>query len=319
MLRTLPAAWLLFYAALSFAQGYPSKPLRLITPVSAGSAVDTVARVVGQKLSDAWGQQVVVDNRIGANGIIGTEAAAKSPADGYTLYLGNDAMLATNPNLYTKLPYDPIRDFAPVTLAASIPLVLVVHSSLPVKSVQELIAFAKAHPGELNYASSGNGSPQHLPMEMLKAATGIRVVHVPYKGLIPALNDVVGGQVPMMFAGMSGALPHIQSGRLRALAVGGAKRSPALPAVPTVAQAGVAGFSYAAWTGFLVPAGTPKEIIVRLHAEITRILALPDVRDKLTGLGFELVGGTPDEFGALIRSDIARVGKVLKQAGIRAE
>jgi len=319
MLRTLPAAWLLFFATLSFAQGYPSKPLRLITPVSAGSAVDTVARVVGQKLSDSWGQQVVIDNRIGANGIIGTEAAAKSPADGYTLYLGNDAMLATNPNLYTKLPYDPIRDFAPVTLAASIPLVLVVHSSLPVKSVQELIAFAKAHPGELNYASSGNGSPQHLPMEMLKAATGIRVVHVPYKGLIPALNDVVGGQVPMMFAGMSGALPHIQSGRLRAIAVGGAKRSPALPAVPTVAQAGVAGFSYAAWTGFLVPAGTPKEIIARLHAEITRILALPDVHDKLTGLGFELVGGTPDEFGALIRSDIARVGKVLKQAGIRVE
>ena len=319
MLRTLPAAWLLFFATLSFAQGYPSKPLRLITPVSAGSAVDTVARVVGQKLSDSWGQQVVIDNRIGANGIIGTEAAAKSPADGYTLYLGNDAMLATNPNLYTKLPYDPIRDFAPITLAAWIPLVLVVHSSLPVKSVQELIAFAKAHPGELNYASSGNGSPQHLPMEMLKAATGIRVVHVPYKGLIPALNDVVGGQVPMMFAGMSGALPHIQSGRLRALAVGGVKRSPALPAVPTVAQAGVAGLSYAAWTGFLVPAGTPKEIIVRLHAEITRILALPDVRDKLTGLGFELVGGTPDEFGALIRSDIARVGKVLKQAEIRAE
>lgn len=319
MLRTLPAAWLLLFATLSFGQGYPSKPLRLIAPVSAGSAVDTVARVVGQKLSDSWGQQVVVDNRIGANGIIGTEAAAKSPADGYTLYLGNDAMLATNPNLYSKLPYDPIRDFAPVTLAASIPLVLVVHSSLPVKSVQELIAFAKAHPGELNYASSGNGSPQHLPMEMLKAATGIKVVHVPYKGLIPALNDVVGGQVPMMFAGMSGALPHIQSGRLRALAVGGAKRSPALPAVPTVAQAGVAGFSYAAWTGFLVPAGTPKEIIVRLHAEITRILALPDVRDKLTNLGFELVGGTPDEFGALIRSDIARVGKVLEQAGIRVE
>ncbi|HEV2008569.1 MAG TPA: tripartite tricarboxylate transporter substrate-binding protein, partial [Burkholderiales bacterium] len=160
---------------------------------------------------------------------------------------------------------------------------------------------------------------QHLPMEMLKAATGIKIVHVPYKGLIPALNDVVGGQVPMMFAGMSGALPHIQSGRLRALAVGGAKRSPALPALPTIAQAGVAGFSYAAWTGFLVPAGTAQEIIVRLHAEITRILALPDVRDKLTGLGFELVGGTPDAFGALIRSDIARVGKVLKQAEIRPE
>lgn len=319
MSRTLIAVLSLFYASFPLAQSYPVKPLRLITPVSAGSAVDTVARVVGQKMSDAWGQQVLIDNRIGANGIIGTEAAAKSPADGYTLYLGNDAMLATNPNLYRKLPYDPVRDFAPVTLAASIPLVLVVHSSLPVKSVKELVMLAKAHPGEINYASSGNGSPQHLPMEMLKAATGINLVHVPYKGLIPALNDVVGGQVPMMFAGMSGALPHIQSGRLRALAVGGAKRSPALPAVPTVAEAGVAGFNYAAWTGFLVPAGTAKDIVARLHGEITRILALPDVRDKLTSLGFELVGSTPEEFGALIRNDIARVAKVVKDAGIRVE
>ena len=319
MSRALIALLSLFFANSLLAQNYPSKSLRLITPVSAGSAVDTVARVVGQKLSDAWSQQVVVDNRIGANGIIGTEAAAKSPADGYTLYLGNDAMLATNPNLYGKLPYDPVRDFAPVTLAASIPLVLVVHSSMPVKSVKELVALAKAHPGEINYASSGNGSPQHLPMEMLKAATGIKLVHVPYKGLIPALNDVVGGQVPLMFAGMSGALPHIQSGRLRALAVGGTKRSPALPAVPTVAEAGVAGFNYAAWTGFLVPAGTPKDIVTKLHAEITRILALPDVRDKLVNLGFELAGSTPDEFGALIRNDIARVAKVVKDAGIRVE
>ena len=319
MSRTLIAVLSLFCASSPFAQNYPAKPLRMITPVSAGSAVDTVARVVGQKMSDSWGQQVVVDNRIGANGIIGTEAAAKSPADGYTLFLGNDAMLATNPNLYSKLPYDPVRDFAPVTLAAWIPLVLVVHSSLPVKSVKELIALAKARPGEVNYASGGNGSPQHLPMEMLKAATGIKLVHVPYKGLIPALNDVVGGQVPVMFAGMSGALPHIQSGRLRALAVGGLKRSPALPAVPTVAEAGVPGFNYAAWTGFLVPAGTSKDIVVRLHAEITRILALPDVRDKLVSLGFELAGSTPEEFGALIRNDIARVAKVVKDAGIRVE
>ena len=319
MLRTLCAVCLLLLASAVLAQNYPAKPLRVITPVSAGSAVDTVARVVGQKLSDAWGQQVVIDNRIGANGIIGTEAAAKSPADGYTLYLGNDAMLATNPNLYSKLPYDSVRDFAPITLAASIPLVLVVHASLPVRSVRELIAFAKSHPGEINYASGGNGSPQHLPMEMLKSATGIQLVHVPYKGLIPALNDVVGGQVPVMFAGMSGALPHIQSGRLRALAVGGTKRSPALPAVPTVAEAGVAGFNYAAWTGFLAPAGTPKDIIARLHAEITRILALPDVREKLTSLGFELAGSTPDEFGALIKNDIARVAKVVREAGIRAE
>jgi tripartite-type tricarboxylate transporter receptor subunit TctC len=189
----------------AIAQNYPARPVRVITPVTAGSAVDTVARVVGQKLSDTWSQQVVVDNRVGANGIIGSEAAARAANDGYTMFLGNDAVMAINPALYRKLPYDPVRDFAPVTHAANIPLVLVVHPSLPAKSVKDLIALARAHPGQLNYASGGTGSPQHLPMEMLKAATHIDIVHVPYKGLGPAFNDVLGGQVPMMFAGMSNA------------------------------------------------------------------------------------------------------------------
>ncbi len=301
------------------AQNYPSKPVRVITPVTAGSAVDTVARVVGQKLTETWNVQVIVDNRVGANGIIGTEAAAHAPADGYTAFLGNDAVLAINPALYHKLPYDSLRDFSPVTQAASIPLVLVVHPSLPVTTVRELVALAKAHPGELNYASGGNGSPQQLPMEMLKAATGIDIVHVPYKGLGPAFNDVLGGQVPMMFTGMSNAVPHLASGRLRALAVAGAQRSPALRDVPTVAEAGVPGFYYAAWTGFFVPAGTPKEAIAKLHGDIVRALGLPDVRERLTALGFELIGSTPDELGARLKTDIARLGKVVREAGIRAE
>lgn len=303
----------------AYAQGYPSKPVRVVTPVTAGSAVDTVARVIGQKLTEAWNMQVIVDNRVGANGIIGTEAAARAPADGYTVFLGNDAVLAINPALYHKLPYDSLRDFAPVTQAANIPLVLVVHPSLPVKTVKELIALARAHPGQLNYASGGNGSPQQLPMEMLKAATGINIIHVPYKGLGPAFNDVLGGQVPMMFAGMSNAVPHLAAGRLRALAVAGAQRSPALPGVPTVAEAGVPGFYYAAWTGYLVPSGTPKEAIAKLHDDIVRALALPDVRERLSGLGFELIGSTPEEFGARLKTDIARLGKVVRGAGISAE
>jgi tripartite-type tricarboxylate transporter receptor subunit TctC len=300
------------------AQNYPARPVRVITPVTAGSAVDTVARVVGQKLSDTWSQQVVVDNRVGANGIIGSEAAARAANDGYTMFLGNDAVMAINPALYRKLPYDPVRDFAPVTHAANIPLVLVVHPSLPAKSVKDLIALARAHPGQLNYASGGTGSPQHLPMEMLKAATRIDIVHVPYKGLGPAFNDVLGGQVPMMFAGMSNAVPHHAAGRLRILAVGGT-RNPALPDVPTVGEAGVPGFYYAAWTGYFVPAGTSRDIAARLHADITRVLALPDVRDRLNALGFELVGSTPEALAARLKTDTARMAEVVRAAGIPQE
>ena len=306
-------------AALVHAQNYPARPVRVITPFTAGSAIDTLARVLGQKLGDNWAQQVVIDNRIGANGIIGTEAAAKAPADGYTVYLGNISTLAVNPHLYLKLPYDSVRDFVPVTMAATIPVVLVVHPSLPVKSVKELIALAKAHPGELNYASGGTGSAQHLPMEMLRVDTGINIVHVPYKGLGPAFSDVLGGQVPMMFAGVSNVVPHMTTGRLRVLAIGSPKRSATLPQVPTVAQAGVPGFDFDSWTGYLLPAGAPRELVVKLHADITRTLAQPDVREKLIPLGFDLVGGTPEAFAALIRTDIARFGKLIKAAGIRAE
>jgi tripartite-type tricarboxylate transporter receptor subunit TctC len=319
VIRKWLVAGLVMVAAVAHAQNYPAKPVRVITPFTAGSAIDTLARVLGQKLGDTWGQQVVIDNRIGANGIIGTEAAAKAPPDGYAVYLGNISTLAVNPHLYLKLPYDALRDFAPVTLAATIPVVLVVHPSLPVKSVRELIALAKAHPGQLNYASGGTGSAQHLPMEMLRVDTGINIMHVPYKGLGPAFSDVLGGQVPMMFTGVSNVVPYMKAGRLRVLAIGSPKRSPSLAEVPTVAEAGVPGFDFDSWTGYLVPVGTPANLIARLHTDITRTLTAPDVRDKLVTLGFDLVGGTPDAFATLIRNDIARFGKLIKAAGIRAE
>src|SRR2546421_7160654 len=279
---------LLLWIAQAFGQTYPDKPVRLIVPLSAGSAVDTLARIPAQKLAELWGQQVVVDNRVGANGTIGTDAAAKAPPDGYTLLLTNDAALATSPALYPKLPYDPVRDFAPITLAATIPVILVVNSSFSVSNVEELIKAAKARPGQIHYASGGNGSAQHLPMEMFKLTAGIDLVHVPYKGLGPAFNDVVGGQIPVMFAGMSNVFPHLKSGRIRALAIGSAKRSAAMPDVPPMQEAGVPGFDYTAWAGFLAPAGTPAAIIEKLNADLSKALLLPEVRDKLATLGFEV-------------------------------
>jgi tripartite-type tricarboxylate transporter receptor subunit TctC len=303
----------------ALAQTYPSKPVHLIVPFSGGSAVDTLARIPAQKLAELWSQPVVIDNRVGANTIIGTEAAAKAPPDGYTLVLTNDGALATNPALYPRLPYHPLRDFAPITLAASIPIVLVVNSSFPASSVQELVKEAKANPGKINYASGGNGSAQHLPMEMFKLAAGIDLVHVPYKGLGPAFNDVVAGQIPVMFAGMSNVFPHVKSGRIRVLAIGSAKRSPAMPDVPTMQEAGVAGFEYSAWAGFLAPAGTSPLIVDKVNNDLRKVLGLPDVRDKLVALGFEVSPGTPQEFAAKIEREMTKVAKVVKDAGIRAD
>jgi tripartite-type tricarboxylate transporter receptor subunit TctC len=300
------------------AQTYPNRPVRVIAPFTTGSAADSLARVLGQKLTDIWGQQMVIDNRIGANGMIGTEAVAKAPPDGYTILL-NNISLAINPALYSKMPYNTLADFVPVSLTAAILLALVVHPSLPVHSVNELVALARARPGQLNYASGGNGSAQHLPMEMLRVATAINLVHVPYKGLGPAFNDVLGGQVPVMFAGVSNVVPYTQSKRLRVIAVGSAKRTPALPEVPTVAEAGIPGFNFDAWTGYLAPSGTPKEIVAKLHADITRTLGARDVQEKLVALGFDLVGGNSDEFAALMRNDITRLAKLIKDSGIHAD
>ena len=305
------------FAAPANAQSYPAKPIRFVLPFAAGSAVDVLARVYAQNLFETWKQQVLVDNRTGANGIIGTELAARAAPDGYTVYFGNLATLAINPNLYSKLPYDVMRDFAPVTLIGAISNCLVIHPSLPVKSVKELIAFAKARPGQLNYASGGVGSAQHIPMEMFKAMTGTNIVHVIYKGLTPAFNDVVAGQVPMIVSGVVTALPMHQTGRLRILATTASKRTASTPDIPTMAEAGVPGYDYDSWVGVLVPTGTPADVIGRLNAEIVRITRLPQTQSKLPG--FTWVGSSPAEFGEYVRTNMDRIGKVIRTAGIKAE
>jgi tripartite-type tricarboxylate transporter receptor subunit TctC len=306
-------------ATVGFAQTYPAKTVRLVLPFAAGSAVDVLARHYAQKMSEQWKQQVVVDNRTGANGIIGMEFAARAPADGYTIGMGNVATLAINPHLYSKLPYDPLKDFAPVLLAAEINNCLAVHPSVPVTTIKELVAFAKARPGQLNYGSGGVGSAQHIPMEMLKVMTGINILHVPYKGLTPAFNDVVAGQIPMMIPGLATALPYAKSGRLRILATTGAKRAAATPDIPSIAESGVPGYDFDSWTGFLLPAGTPADTVSRINAETLRVTRLPESKERLSALGFALIGGTPSEFGEYIRANIARIGNVVKAAGIKPE
>ena len=301
------------------AQKYPAKTVRLVLPFAAGSAVDVLARLYAQKMSEAWGQQVLVDNRTGANGIIGMEAIARAAPDGYTLGMGNVATLAINPGLYAKLPYDVTRDYVPILYAAAIRNSLEVHPSLPVHTVKALVALAKARPGELNYASGGVGSAQHVPMEMLKAMTRINIVHVSYKGLTPAFNDVLGGQVPMMVSGVVTALPHHQAGRLRIIATTGATRTSVTPEIPAIAEAGVPGYDFDSWTGFLAPTGTPPAIVAQIHAETARISKLPDIRERLTATGFEVVGGSSETFAALIRDNNIRLGKVIREAGIKAE
>ena len=303
----------------AIAQKYPAKSVRLVLPFAAGSAVDVLARLYAQKMSETWGQQVLVDNRTGANGIIGMEMIARAAPDGYTLGMGNVATLAINPGLYAKLPYDVTRDYVPILYAAAIRNSLEVHPSLPVKSVRELVALAKARPGQLNYASGGVGSAQHVPMEMLKAMTGINIVHVSYKGLTPAFNDVLAGQVPMMVSGVVTALPHHQSGRLRIIATTGATRTSVTPEIPAIAEAGVPGYDFDSWTGFLAPTGTPAAIVAQIQAETARISKLPEMRERLTAAGFEVVGAPSEAFAALIRDNNARLGKVIRAAGIKAE
>jgi tripartite-type tricarboxylate transporter receptor subunit TctC len=319
MIRLSLLALAAFVPTGALAQKYPAKSVRLVLPFAAGSAVDVLARLYAQKMSESWGQQVLVDNRTGANGIIGMEMIARAAPDGYTLGMGNVATLAINPGLYAKLPYDVTRDYVPILYAAAIRNSLEVHPSLPVKSVKELVALAKARPGQLNYASGGVGSAQHIPMEMLKSMTGIQIMHVAYKGLTPAFNDVLAGQVPMMVSGVVTALPHHQSGRLRILATTGATRTSVTPEIPAIAEAGVPGYDFDSWTGFLAPAGTPAAIVAQIHAETARISKLPEIRERLTAAGFEMVGAPSDAFAALIRDNNARLGKIIRAAGIKAE
>jgi tripartite-type tricarboxylate transporter receptor subunit TctC len=305
-------------ASHATAQSYPAKSVRLIVPFSAGGGADIVARAIAQKLGDALGQQVVVDNRTGAAAIIGTELAAKSAPDGYTLILGQTGPNSINPTLYDKLPYDALKDFAPITLTTTYPYVLVVHPSIPAKSIKELIALAKARPNQLSFASAGNGGANHLTAELLKTMAGIQMVHVPYKASAPALIDVLGGHVSMMFDPTITAVPHVKLGKLRALGVTSLKRTAIAPELPTVAETGLPGFESIGWHGVLAPAGTAREIIARLNKDIINALRAPDMRARFAEQGAEPVGNTPEEFLEFLKADLAKWAKVIKAAGVRA-
>jgi tripartite-type tricarboxylate transporter receptor subunit TctC len=300
-------------------QTYPTRPIRMVVPFSAGAGVtDIMARLVGQQLSASIGQQIVIDNRPGAGGIPGTEVASKAAPDGYTLLMTNVA-LAVNPYLYPKLPYDALRDFTPVTMVNSAPLLLVVHPSLAAKSVKELVAYAKSHPGQLNYGSGGVGSTPHLSGELFRSIAGFDAVHVPYKGGAPALADLVGGQLSFMIENVPGTLPFVKAGKLRALAITSSKRSPLEPALPTMAEAGVPGYEVIGWNGIVAVKGTSPAIVSRLHTEVAAILRTPEVKQRLAALGAEPVGNTPAEFGAFIKAEMARWGTIIREKGIRSE
>jgi tripartite-type tricarboxylate transporter receptor subunit TctC len=306
-------------SAAAFAQTWPDKPIKFVVAAPAGSSIDVLARVIGDKLKDRLGQPVVVENRPAAGGTAATDLVAKSPPDGYAMLMSFNGPLAFGPHLYTKLPYDPQKDLAPVIITSSQPNVLAVTASLPVNSVKELIAYAKANPGKLNYASVGNGSSSHLTMELLKATAGLDVVHVPFNGSPPAVTATVQGETQMMFAVMQPLQPQIQSGKLRALAVTTATRFALLRDLPTIAEAGFPGFEALAWNGVLVSAGTPKPIVSRLNSEINAILKDATVKSTLNAQGFELVGGTPEDFAALIRSESDKWAPVIKKTGAKID
>ena len=310
---------MLIMASAAPAQTYPIRPIRWVVTYPPGGPTDVVARAIGAKLTEAWGQQIVIDNRAGAGGVIGTDIAAKAVPDGYTLLFGTSAGLTINPALNSKLPYDAVKDFAPVSLLVLNPQILVVHPAVPVNSVKELVALAKARPGQLNYASVGIGSPNHMGMELLKALTGIDIVHVPYKGTGPAITDLLGGQVQVMFNSMPSVIPLVASGKLKGLAVGSVQRSPAVPDIPTVAEAGVPGFENVTWYGMFAPAKTPHDIIVKLNKQVVQILASPEMAQRLASQGAEPRSSTPEELTKFMRVESERWKKVIKTAGIKVE
>ena len=303
-----------------YAQNYPSRPIRLVVPYPPGGPLDIMARAIGQKLTEAWNQAVVVDNRPGAGGNIGADLVAKSPADGYTLLMGAVATHAINPSLYGRLPYDPVKDFAPVALVAQVPNILVVNPSVPVRSVKELIDLARARPGYLNFGSGSTGSTGHLAGELFNTMAGVRMVHIPYKGGAPAMTDLLAGQVQLMFDNLANALPNVRAGRLRALAVTTLARSPAMPDLPTIAESGLPGFDLTTWFGLMVPAGTPTEIVSRLNAEIVRALNAKDMRERLEKMGAgPPADNTPAHFAAFIRAEAAKYAKVVRDSGAKVE
>ena len=306
-------------AAPLAAQEYPVRPVRFVIAFTPGGPSDILTRLVGTKLSESLSQPFVFDNRPGAGGNVAGEIVAKAPADGYTLLMGNNSILATNATLYKNMSFDPAKDLAPIALIASQPNILVVHPSLPVKSVKELIAFAKARPGQLNYASSGSGAAAHLAAELFKSMTGVNMVHIPYKGAVPALTDVLSGQCQLIFATALSVQPFLQGGRLRPLAVSTAKRARIMPELPTVAEAGVPGFEASTWHGVVTTAGAPQPAITKLNAEINKLLKLPDVATTLTRQGAEILGGSPQDFAAYIKTEIPKWAKVVRDSGARPD
>jgi len=317
--RVLLVALLCSVSSSAFSQNYPSRTARMIVPWTAGGTADLMARVASQKFSESFGQQFVVDNRPGAGGLIGTDQVAKAAPDGLTLLLATTAPNSVAPSLYAKLPFDPVKDFASISLMATTCYVLSVHPSMPVSNARQLVALAKARPGQLTFSSPGNGTPNHLSGEMLKMLTGIDMQHVPFKGSAQAIADVVGGQIAMSFENIVVASPYVKSGRIKALAVTSAKRASALPSVPTMAESGVPGFEAIGWFGVVAPAATPKDIVAKLNSEMVRMLAAPDIKERISNLGAEVVSTTPEGMDQFNRAQIALWGKVVKASGARAE
>ena len=317
--RWIAAITVALPAAFAYAQPYPSKPLRFIVPFATGGASDSLARVVGQRLSERLGQPVVVENRPGAGGVQAADFVAKAPADGYTILIGDIGANAIAASLFPKLPYDPLKDFAPINLAINLPIVLVVHPSVKAVNLKEMLAIARAEPGRLNYASAGNGGISHLAGEMLRDMASVNITHIPYKGGAPGLADTIAGNTQMMFVSVPTAQPHIRANKVRAIAVTGPSRARALPEVPTMAEAGLPGYSSDSWGGMLAPAGTPREIIERLHREIGEVLKTTETRDRLTQMGFEVVGAGPAEFQSFLQTEVVKWTKVVRSAGVKAD
>jgi tripartite-type tricarboxylate transporter receptor subunit TctC len=313
--------WILLIACPphALAQPYPAKPVRIVVPYSAGGGTDIVARAVGQKLSERWGQSVIVDNRVGASGMIGADAVAKASADGYTLLMATPPEIAVNHFLFAKVAYNPERDFAPITLVAVTPLVIATYPGVPAKNIAELVALAKSKPGTLGYATPGTGSTQHLTAEMLMAAAGIQLVHIPYKGAGQSIPDVLGGQVPVGIYGLLTINQHAKAGKIRVLAVTTLKRSSTAPEYPTLAESGFPGFDTSLWFGLLAPAATPKEIVAKVHDDVIQVLKLPDVKARIAEQGADIVGDTPAEFAAFISAESAKYARIIKQAGVKLE
>ncbi len=315
----LPLLGLLACSLPASAQTWPAQPIRFIVSQSAGGSIDIAARLIGQKLGDTLGKQIVIDNRAGANGMIAGETAARAPADGYTFLMTSPSTLTINQHVYKKVPYDALRDFVPVTQSTSIVLLLTANSASPYRTVADLAAAAKVKPDAIRYASAGTGNQSHLAAEIFAAAAGVQLLHVPYKGESPAITDLLGGQVDMIFGTMPALLPHVKSGKLRALMVGQPKRSAAVPDTPSSTEAGLPSVVVTGWTGIVAPAGTPDPIIKRMHDEIVKILAMPEVRESLSRAGAEPVGSTPEQFGEFIRSETSKWGAAVKRAAIVPE